>query len=451
MKQPFVFGAATSSYQIEGAFQEGGKGLNIWDVYVREKGKIYNGHTGDIACDHYHRFREDVALMKEIGLQAYRFSINWARILPDGIGAVNQEGIRFYKELIEELKKNEIEPYITLYHWELPYELYKKGGFMNPEFVEWFGYYAKVVAENFSDQVKYFFTFNEPQCFIGLGFLNGEHAPGLKVPVKDTFLMAHHVLMAHGRAVQMLRQYAKQNIEIGYAPTGTMSYPATEKEEDIEAARQHLFGINEDSNNWTWNVAWWSDPILKGQYPEEGMERYREYLPNIKESDLKLISEPIDFYGQNIYNGKCIRMGNDGKPEEVKRYEGFPKTAMGWPITPECLYWGPKFLYERYQKPIYITENGLSCHDVISLDGKVHDPNRIDFLARYLGQVKKAKEDGVDIRGYFQWSLMDNFEWACGYNERFGLIYVDYNTQKRILKDSAYWYQTTIKTNGENL
>lgn len=451
MKQPFVFGAATSSYQIEGAFQEGGKGLNIWDVYVREKGKIYNGHTGDIACDHYHRFREDVALMKEIGLQAYRFSINWARILPDGIGAVNQEGIRFYKELIEELKKNEIEPYITLYHWELPYELYKKGGFMNPEFVEWFGYYAKVVTENFSDQVKYFFTFNEPQCFIGLGFLNGEHAPGLKVPVKDTFLMAHHVLMAHGRAVQMLRQYAKQNIEIGYAPTGTMSYPATEKEEDIEAARQHLFGINEDSNNWTWNVAWWSDPILKGQYPEEGMERYREYLPNIKESDLKLISEPIDFYGQNIYNGKCIRMGNDGKPEEEKRYEGFPKTAMGWPITPECLYWGPKFLYERYQKPIYITENGLSCHDVISLDGKVHDPNRIDFLARYLGQVKKAKEDGVDIRGYFQWSLMDNFEWACGYNERFGLIYVDYNTQKRILKDSAYWYQTTIKTNGENL
>ena len=451
MKQPFVFGAATSSYQIEGAFQEGGKGLNIWDVYVREKGKIYNGHTGDIACDHYHRFREDVALMKEIGLQAYRFSINWARILPDGIGAVNQEGIRFYKELIEELKKYEIEPYITLYHWELPYELYKKGGFMNPEFVEWFGYYAKVVTENFSDQVKYFFTFNEPQCFIGLGFLNGEHAPGLKVPVKDTFLMAHHVLMAHGRAVQMLRQYAKQNIEIGYAPTGTMSYPATEKEEDIEAARQHLFGINEDSNNWTLNVAWWSDPILKGQYPEEGMERYREYLPNIKESDLKLISEPIDFYGQNIYNGKCIRMGNDGKPEEVKRYEGFPKTAMGWPITPECLYWGPKFLYERYQKPIYITENGLSCHDVISLDGKVHDPNRIDFLARYLGQVKKAKEDGVDIRGYFQWSLMDNFEWACGYNERFGLIYVDYNTQKRILKDSAYWYQTTIKTNGENL
>lgn len=451
MKQPFAWGAATSSYQIEGAYKEAGKGLNIWDVYVREQGKVYDGHTGDIACDHYHRFREDVAIMKEIGLQAYRFSINWARIIPDGIGAVNQEGIRFYKELIEELKQSGIEPYVTLYHWELPYELYKKGGFMNPDFVEWFGYYAKVVAEYFSDQVKYFFTLNEPQCFVGLGFLTGEHAPGLKVPVKDTFLMAHHVLMAHGRAVQMLREYAKQEVQIGYAPTGTMSYPETNKEEDIEAARQHLFSMNEDVNNWTWNVAWWSDPVIKGCYPEEGLELYREYLPNIKESDLKLIAEPIDFYGQNIYNGKCIRMGQDGKPEEVTRYAGFPKTAMGWPVTPECLYWGPKFLYERYGKPIYITENGLACHDVVSLDGKVHDPNRIDFLARYLRNLKKAKEDGVDIRGYFQWSLMDNFEWACGYNERFGLVYVDYETQKRILKDSAYWYQNLIKTDGDKL
>ena len=451
MNKQFVWGAATSSYQIEGAYREDGKGWNIWDVYTREKGKIYGGHTGDIACDHYHRYKEDVALMKEIGLKAYRFSINWARIIPDGIGTVNQEGIKFYKNLIEELKKAQIEPYLTLYHWELPYELYKKGGWMNPEIVEWFGYYVKVVAENFSDQVKYFFTLNEPQCFVGLGFLNGEHAPGLKVPVKDTFLMAHHVLMAHGRAVQMLREYGKQKVEIGYAPTGTMSYPETDTKEDIEAARQHLFSLDQGIENWTWNVAWWSDPVLFGCYPEEGLEKYREYLPIIKESDLKLISEPIDFYGQNIYNGKCIRMGEDGKPEEVKRYAGFPKTAMGWPITPECLYWGPRFLYERYQKPIYITENGLACHDVLSLDGKVHDPNRIDFLQRYLKELKRAEESGVDIRGYFQWSLMDNFEWACGYNERFGLVYIDYQNQQRILKDSAYWYKQVISTNGENL
>ena len=203
----------------------------------------------------------------------------------------------------------------------------------------------------------------------------------------------------------------------------------------------------EDDSNWTWNVAWWSDPVLLGQYPEEGLVRYEKYLPKITDADMKLISEPIDVYGQNIYNGCAYRMGEDGKPEAVQRYEGFPKTAIQWPVTPECLYWGPKFLYERYQKPIYITENGLSCHDVISLDGKVHDPNRIDFLGRYLHELKKAATE-VDIRGYFQWSLMDNFEWAKGYSDRFGLVYVDYRNQQRILKDSAYWYKKVIETNG---
>ena len=218
----------------------------------------------------------------------------------------------------------------------------------------------------------------------------------------------------------------------------------------VRSARQMLFAMQEDDRNWTWNVAWWSDPVLLGRYPEEGLKRYAKYLPKITEEDMKLISEPIDLYGQNIYNGRCVRMGVNGQPEEVKRYEGFPKTAIDWPVTPECLYWGTKFLYERYEKPIYITENGLSCHDVISLDGKVHDPNRIDFLARYLKALKDASGE-VDIRGYFQWSLMDNFEWAKGYSERFGLIYVDYLTQTRIQKDSAYWYKEVIRTNGECL
>ena len=197
-------------------------------------------------------------------------------------------------------------------------------------------------------------------------------------------------------------------------------------------------------------MSWWSDPVLLGHYPEEGLERYEKYLPKITEEDMRLISEPIDIYGQNIYNGRCFRMGEDGKPQEVCRYEGFPKTAIQWPVTPECLRWGPKFLYERYHKPIYITENGLSCHDVISLDGKVHDPNRIDFLARYLQELKKAAEE-VDIRGYFQWSLMDNFEWAKGYSDRFGLVYVDYRNQQRIMKDSAFWYKHVIETNGVEL
>lgn len=444
----FVWGAATSSYQIEGTGRDSGKGQNIWDVFTKEPGRVYEGHTGDIACDHYHRFREDVAYMKELGLKGYRFSIDWSRVLPEGTGKVNEKGIDFYNALIDELLEQGIEPYITLYHWELPYEIYKRGGWMNPEIVEWFGQYARLVAERFSDRVKYFFTLNEPQCFAGLGFLQGCHAPGVKAPLRDTFEMAHNALKAHGRAVQMLRAYGKQNVQIGYAPTSGMCYPEKETPKDIEAARKALFALPDDLSNWTWNVSWWSDPVILGKYPEEGMKKYEKYLPVITDEDMKLISQPIDFYGQNIYNGRCIRMGTDGRPEEVRRPAGFPKTATNWPVTPEALYWGPKFLYQRYRKPIYITENGMACHDTVSQDGKVHDPNRIDFLARYLKNLKRAAEE-IDIRGYFQWSLMDNFEWDKGYAERFGIIYVDFETQERIWKDSAYWYRDLIRRNGD--
>ena len=444
----FVWGAETSSYQIEGTGRDSGKGQNIWDVFTKEPGRVYEGHTGDIACDHYHRFREDVAYMKELGLKGYRFSIDWSRVLPEGTGKVNEKGIDFYNALIDELLEQGIEPYITLYHWELPYEIYKRGGWMNPEIVEWFGQYARLVAERFSDRVKYFFTLNEPQCFVGLGFLQGCHAPGVKAPLRDTFEMAHNALKAHGRAVQMLRAYGKQNVQIGYAPTSGMCYPEKETLKDIEAARKALFALPDDLSNWTWNVSWWSDPVILGKYPEEGMKKYEKYLPVITDEDMKLISQPIDFYGQNIYNGRCIRMGTDGRPEEVRRPAGFPKTATNWPVTPEALYWGPKFLYERYRKPIYITENGMACHDTVSQDGKVHDPNRIDFLARYLKNLKRAAEE-IDIRGYFQWSLMDNFEWDKGYAERFGIIYVDFETQERIWKDSAYWYRDLIRRNGD--
>ena len=444
----FVWGAATSSYQIEGTGRDSGKGQNIWDVFTKEPGRVYEGHTGDISCDHYHRFREDVAYMKELGLKGYRFSIDWSRVLPEGTGKVNEKGIDFYNALIDELLEQGIEPYITLYHWELPYEIYKRGGWMNPEIVEWFGQYARLVAERFSDRVKYFFTLNEPQCFVGLGFLQGCHAPGVKAPLRDTFEMAHNALKAHGRAVQMLRAYGKQNVQIGYAPTSGMCYPEKETPKDIEAARKALFALPDDLSNWTWNVSWWSDPVILGKYPEEGMKKYEKYLPVITDKDMKLISQPIDFYGQNIYNGRCIRMGTDGRPEEVRRPAGFPKTATNWPVTPEALYWGPKFLYERYRKPIYITENGMACHDTVSQDGKVHDPNRIDFLARYLKNLKRAAEE-IDIRGYFQWSLMDNFEWDKGYAERFGIIYVDFETQERIWKDSAYWYRDLIRRNGD--
>jgi len=447
----FVWGAATSAYQIEGAWNEDGKGLQLWDVYSHQPGKIYEGHTGDTACDHYHLYEEDVALMKKTGLKAYRFSVSWARIMPDGFGRIEQRGIDFYNRLIDALLENGIEPYITLYHWDLPYEIYKRGGFMNPDFVEWFADYARIVVEAFSDRVTHFMTFNEPQCFVGLGHVTGEHAPGLLNPLKDTFLMAHHVMMAHGKAVQAMRAAARQPVEIGYAPTGTMCYPKTDCKEDIEAARKALFESPGNLKRWAWSVGWWSDPVLLGKYPEDGLRLYEPWLPDIRPEDLKLMHQPLDFYGQNIYNGKCVAADGHGGWQYVDRRPGFPKTGIQWPVTPECLYWGPKFLYERYGLPIFITENGISCHDVVSVDGRVHDPNRIDFLGRYLYQLRKSAEDGTDIRGYFQWSLMDNFEWTRGYSERFGLIYVDYETQKRILKDSAMWYRQTIESNGENL
>lgn len=444
-KKDFVWGAATASYQIEGAWNEDGKGLSIWDVFSHEPNKICEGHTGDVACDHYHRYKQDVKLMKQLGIKAYRFSISWPRLIPNGVGKLNPKGVEFYSNLIDELLENGIEPYITLFHWDYPYELYKKGGWLNDDSVNWFADYAARVAELFSDRVKNFITFNEPQCFIGESYLGAAHAPGLRVSYKDVFQMCHNVLKAHGAAVISLRKNAKQPIKIGYAPTGTVCYPSSENEADIEAARKNMFKCNYINNGVMWNISWWSDPVILGKYPQDGLKLYKEYLPEITDEDMKLINQPIDFFGSNIYNGEEVKSDSNGNPVIVARKIGHGKTAIQWTVTPESLRWGPRFYYERYKLPFFITENGMSAHDVVSLDGKVHDPNRIDFLNRYLIELEKATDDGVDIGGYFQWSFMDNFEWAKGYTERFGLVYVDYETQQRIPKDSAYWYKNWIE------
>lgn len=446
----FTWGVASSAYQIEGTDKEDGRGDCVWDAFV-QAGKIAGGQTADVACDHIHRYKEDFELMQKLGITSYRFSLSWARILPDGTGRVNEKAIALYRDMIQEMKKRGIRPYVTLFHWEFPLKLYEKGGWLNEDVVEWFGEYARVVAENFSDLAEYFFTLNEPQCFIGLGHLRGAHAPGDKLTPKEVFQIAHNALKAHGRAVQMLRKYAKQPIKIGYAPTCGVAYPYTEKKEDIEAARSVYFGCDQPIDNWTWNVSWFSDPVFLGHYPKEGLERFAPYLPEITEEDMKLIHQPLDFMGQNIYNGYWVRQGKDGRPEFVERPEDFPVTACNWPITPECLYWGTRFLYERYQLPIYITENGMSCRDVVAEDGGVHDPDRIRFLDQYLSNLQRAVDEGVKVDGYFLWTFLDNFEWEKGYNERFGSVYVDYATQKRIPKDSAYWYGEVCRTNGANL
>lgn len=451
-KKDFVWGGATASYQVEGAAGEDGKGLNIWDVFCRDGGHVYENHTGDIACDQYHRYAEDVALMKEMGLQAYRFSVSWARILPEGTGKINPRGLEYYDRLIDTLLEKGIRPYLTLYHWDLPYELHKRGGWMNPDSPEWFYEYAKVIAEHFSDRVTDFFTLNEPQCTVGLGYQTGEHAPGLKVGPTDYFHIWHHVLKAHGRAVEALREFSVQDVRIGLAPCGALYMPAANTAEDIEAARRATFRpAGPTIGDCSWDVALCCDPVFLGHYPEDILQRFGQFFPKVTEKDLALISQPLDFYGQNIYNAVTVKADENGDPVRVKRYDGFPHTSMTWPVTPECLYWGPKFLYERYQKPFYVTENGMAAHDWIALDGKVHDSSRIDFLHRYLRELKRAAEDGVDVQGYFAWSVLDNFEWAYGYSERFGMIYVDYATQKRIMKDSAYFYRDVIASNGENL
>lgn len=450
-REDFVWGAAAASYQVEGGAYEDGKGLSVWDVFCKWPGKVALGHNGDVACDHYHLMKEDVQLMKQLGLKAYRLSISWPRVMPEGTGALNPKGLDFYRALFTELRENGIEPYVTLFHWDYPYELYKRGGWLNPDSPKWFADYAAAMVRELGGLARNYFTFNEPQCFIGLGYGSGVHAPGLQLPNRDTLQMAHNVMLAHGLGVQAMRAAAPQPLQIGYAPTGSFAYPENpDRPEDVEAARRVTFGIP-DKERWYWNVSGWSDPVLLGRYPEGFLEMFGEDAPKVGPNDLKVMHQKLDFLGQNIYNGACFRAGAEGRPEYVERPVGAPRTALNWPVTPECLYWGPRMLCERYGLPLYITENGLSCHDWVSLDGEVHDPQRIDFLTRYLRELRRCAADGFDIRGYFQWSVMDNFEWHSGYTERFGLVYVDYETQNRIIKDSGFWYKLQIASNGENL
>ena len=446
--QDFVWGAATAAYQVEGGAYEDGKGLSVWDTFCRKDGAIEERHNGDIACDHYHRYPEDVELMKRIGIGAYRFSISWPRILPDGTGPVNEKGLDFYDRLVDSLLANGITPYVTLFHWDYPYELFKKGGWLNPDSPEWFSDYTRIVAQRLSDRVTQWFTINEPQCFIALGHQDGVHAPGLKLGPGELLLASYHALLAHGMGVMALRNSSKQQCKIGFNPLVTIRIPDSGSAADIEAARQATFS-REDLN--FWSNLFWLEPIFKGSFPAEIWNSpWGKWMPEIKPDDLRIISQPLDFFGMNHYAGARVKAGEAG-PQEAPRAPGYPRTMFDWAVTPESLYWGPKFFYERYHLPVMITENGMSNVDWVSEDGAVHDPQRIDFLHRYLRQFQKAAADGVEVKGYFCWSLLDNFEWARGYKERFGLIHVDFATGQRIIKDSGYWYNRVIASNGEIL
>ena len=442
----FTWGVAAASYQIEGAWDEEGKGLSVWDMLVRQPGKIWEGDTGDVACDHYHRYPEDVALMRAVGVKAYRLSVSWPRIIPQGKGSINDRGLAFYDRLIDELLAKGIEPWVTLFHWDYPYDLFLRGGWLNPDSPKWFADYVEVVTDRLSDRVEHWITLNEPQCFLHLGHSAGEHAPGLKLGLHEVLTATHHALLAHGLAVQNIRTRAKRKPLIGWAPVGWFCYPVSREPQDVEAARQATMRVTNG-----WNNSWYADPVILGKYPEDGLQAFGSAVPKFPSSDLETMCQPLDFYGFNSYTGVPTKAGPDGSPVHPKLGPGYPHSLFLWKVTPPILYWGPKFMAERYNLPLVITENGMSNCDWVAQDGKVHDGARIDYLRRHLRALSDAMAEGVDVRGYFQWSIMDNFEWAEGYKHRFGLVHVDFETQKRTLKESAYWYREVINTSGANL
>lgn len=437
----FYWGAATAAYQVEGAWDEDGRGPCIWDTL--SPGHTFHNENGFTACDHYHRWREDIALMKKIGLKSYRFSVAWPRALPCGTGAVNEKGLQFYVDLAKALREAGIEPMVTLYHWDLPTALHRQGGWQNPAMPDWFAEYTRIVVTALAPYVQYWITFNEPQCFVGIGYAEGRHAPFLDEP-SSLLPTTRHVLLAHGKAVKLIRALAP-GAKIGYAPTGSIFEPRDESAAELERARTDTFS----NRSGTFSVPWWCDPLLgrcePGAAKQMGIAPENLFTPG----EWALVRQPLDFLGFNLYQSAGREVPGSEYPDNTR--QGGPQTAMDWPITPNALYWAVRFLQERYHLPVLITENGMANHDFVMLDGAVHDPQRIDYVHRYLLGLRRAVDEGYRVIGYTYWSLLDNYEWANGYAKRFGLVYVDYATQKRTLKDSAAWYADVICHNGENL
>ena len=447
--QGFLWGAASASYQVEGGAREGGRGASIWDTFSHTPGRTARGETGDVACDSYHRWREDMQLLADMHLKAYRFSIAWPRVAPTGGTDWNAEGLAYYDKLVDGLLARGIEPCVTLYHWDLPQALEDKGGWQNIDTAKAFAQYAAKLGEHFNGRVHRWFTINEIACIVGLGYGSGVHAPGLQLSLEGQFACWQNVLYAHCLAAQALRAADAEN-RIGFASTGRICYPLTESEADVAAARRATFASPDDDWSFTHQMA--LDPLCLGHWPQQDVgPRLAAAIARVPaEITNALPLGRLDFIGLNIYNGAPVRMGSAG-PEYVERPTGYPRTAIGWPVEPKSLDWGPHFIGARYGLPMYITENGLSCNDWVSLDGQVHDADRIDFTARYLLALSDGIARGADVRGYFHWSLLDNYEWHSGYIERFGLVYTDYATCDRTPKDSARWYARVAETNGAAL
>jgi beta-galactosidase len=428
----FVWGAATAAYQIEGAVAEDGRGESIWDRFCATPGKVRNGDTGAVACGFYHRYRDDVALMRELGLRAFRFSVAWPRILPDGRGTVNEAGLDFYDRLVDELLANGIEPFLTLYHSDLPVALEDAGGWPERSTAEAFCELAEAVARRLGDRVTHWITQNEPWVTAWLGYGWGEHAPG-RASTGEALAAAHHVLLSHGLATDVIRREAP-GAQVGIVLNPTHMYPASDAPEDVAAARE----ADGERNRW------FLDPLFRAEYPADVLERFAAHAPSVRDGDLATIAAPTDFLGVNYYNREVVARTEDGG-RRVVHQPGSVYTEMGWEVSPQGLFDLLVRLRDDYApKAIVVTENGAAFGDVRGHDGKVHDPERQAYLAAHVDATGRAIAAGVPVEGYFVWSLLDNFEWAHGYAKRFGIVYVDYPTLERVPKSSFHWYRDLI-------
>jgi len=433
----FYWGAATAAYQIEGSPLADGAGSCVWHEFSHTPGTTYQGQNGDVAADHYHKWPEDIELMKNLGLNGYRFSVRWPRILPEGTGAVNRAGIAFYDRLVDSLLDAGIEPFITLFHWDLPAALFRRGGWSNPDIANWFGEYASVVGTALSDRVKFWMTLNEPFVVANEGHLIGNHAPGMR-NIFQACHSVHHQIRAHVAGFHALKAI-NANLSVGLAAHDVGVWPASESEEDVAAA--------ERAEAWH-NFPLFVDPLVYGRYPPAVESRLREYLPRGYEADMDGLRCPPDFLGLNYYFGYYVRNSTENwLGYSVVDEPDMPRTSIaGWTIRPEGLHRVITQAHVRYKLPaIYVTENGASYDD--TLEGKtVHDEDRRSYLKSHVAAVLQAKDEGVPVQGYFVWSFLDNFEWALGYSKRFGIVYVDYETQERIVKDSGFWYSELART-----
>ena len=434
----FHLGTASAAYQIEGATTQDGRGPSIWDQYVKTPGAIENGDTGDTACDHYNRWPEDVEIMRHLGLNAYRFSIGWSRVLPKGRGNVNKKGLDFYSQLIDALLEAKITPFVTLNHFDLPQKLQEEGGgWLRRGVHHDFKEYADTVTQQLGDRVKHWTTFNEPWELAWQGYHTGEDAPGLRLGVDSALEASHNVNLSHGEAVQTIRDNVP-DAEVGIVIHLNHVEPATQNPEDIAAAKRW-----EGCQN-----RWYLDPIYRGEYPEDMKELYGPLLPEIQPDDMETIQQPLDYLGLNMYRRSVVADGTDLAPVNIKRISPPGEYSdMGWEVYPKGLYDILKWTDSNYPtKKIYVTENGAAFNDPVTPDGRCHDARRVAFLREYIKQALKARTEGVPLHGYFAWSTMDNFEWAYGYNMRFGVTHVDFVTQKRTIKDSGYLLQKIAET-----